>query len=289
MNISSASPELALAAFRAQALGALFSPGKHDQSFMSIFAGQLQELDAFPTDSSVTPNVASLNGRNMALFDPESAFSMMSDINERDISYKAQFAELSEMDNMLQGMEDAGDRLESTDMASSDQVLRDSLRTFVDLYNQWIDRFDEDLGKKGLLSATRAAHIAQYELEQSVEFHFNGAGKGIHGLSELGISIDENTHLASLDMGQLNAALAGNRPGVIQALQEFGANFSQSADLLTSEGNFVSSQLDNLHRAISFIKQNLDDWRQEFGTGDAAKPNPQVAQALLLYRQNYAA
>lgn len=289
MNISSASTELALATFRTQAMGALFSPGKNDQSFLSIFAGQIQELDGLSNGFSVTPNVASLNGRNMALFDPESAYRMMSDINGRDVSYKAQYAELSEMDKMLQGMEDAGNLLEKTDMASSDQVLRDSLRTFVDQYNQWIDRFDEDLGKNGLLSATRAAQMAQYELEQSVEFRFNGAAKGMYGLGELGISIDDNTHLASLDMEKLNAAMAGNRPGVIQALQEFGANFSQSADLLTSEGNFVPSQLDNLQRAISFIKQNLEDWRQEFGTGDAAKPNPQVAQALSLYRQNYAA
>ena len=39
----------------------------------------------------------SVSGRNMSLFDPESAFTMMSRINSLDATCKAQFSELSEM------------------------------------------------------------------------------------------------------------------------------------------------------------------------------------------------
>lgn len=294
MNPSTSSLSLSIATFRAQTLSMLLSSSENsDQGFMALLSGQLQGMDEAAASTPLpvlgdTPTGAT-TGRNMALFDPESAYRMMTDINSRDVTYKAQYAELSAMGQWLQDMESAGSRLGDITPTSSDDDIRTSLQGFVEQYNRWIERFDADLAANGLLAGTQAAQMAQYELEQSVEYRFNGASNGMHGLGELGISIDPNTNLASLDYNWLDSALAGNKPGVRSALQEFGANFSKSAGLLTAEGNFVPSQLDNLKRAIGYITANLADWQTEFGTGDPARPSRQAALALAAYQQHYVA
>ena len=60
---------------------------------------------------STTTQGLSPSGRNLSLFDPESAYRMMSVINTKDVTYKAQFSELSEMGTLVSGMQQAGQAL----------------------------------------------------------------------------------------------------------------------------------------------------------------------------------
>lgn len=139
----------------------------------------------------------------------------------------------------------------------------------------------------GLLAGTQAAQMSRHELEQSVKNIFNGANDGVHGLGDLGISVDPVGQTLALDSARLDAMLASGKQGVVGTLQEFGANFARSASLLNAGNNFIPRQLDNLNRAIHYIDGNGASLRAEFGTGDTAKPAGQVAQALAAYRQSY--
>lgn len=227
-------------------------------------------------------------GRNMALADPESAYRMMSLINDRDALYKAQYSELSRMGAAVATMQQAGAGLGGITEASSDSDIKAGLQGFVSQYNDWMQRFDPDMQNGGLLAGTQAAEISRYELEQSVKNRFNGADDGVHGLADLGISVAPGGSLA-FDSAKLDAMLASNRHGAVDALQEFSANFAKSASLLNSKNNFIPNQLDNLNRAISYISANNSAWQSEFGTGNAAKPSGQTARALAAYQQSYGA
>ena len=111
----------------------------------------------------------------------------------------------------------------------------------------------------------------------------NGASLGLQGLSDLGISIDPVTKLASLDTSRLDGVLASNKAGDVATVQEFSANFAKSAELLNSAGNFIPSRLGNLDRVIHYIADNKTALQEEFGLGDPAKPTGQVSQALAAY------
>lgn len=229
----------------------------------------------------------SLTGRNLALPDPESAYQMMTVINNKDVSYKAQFSELGQMSSSVLQMQDAGQSLGNIELSTSNDSIKLQLQGFVGQYNDWIKRFDPVIQKGGLLAGTQAAQASRFELEQNINNRFYGVKGGVHGLGEMGITIDPNTRLASLDTAKLDSLLATNKQGAVDAVQEFSANFSLSASLLNSDNNFFLKQLDNLDRAIDFIADNKDSLQIEFGTGNAAKPVGQVAQALAAYNRTY--
>ena len=226
-------------------------------------------------------------GRNMALPDPESAYRMMSVINNADVTYKAQFSELSHLKSYVAQMADAGQSLGNIMPSTANDSIGSQLQGFVTQYNSWVERFEPDMQEGGVLAGTQAAQVSRFELSQSITNIFNGAKNGVHGLKDLGIAIDPNTSMATLDAAKLDSILAGNKQGAVNALQEFSANFAKSANLLNSGGNFIPKQLDNLGRAIHFIADNAESLRTEFGTGSAAKPSDQVAQALAAYNRTY--
>jgi hypothetical protein len=226
-------------------------------------------------------------GRNMVLADPESAYKMMTVINKDDVSYKAQFSELSQMKSSVFQMQDAGQGLGNIALSTGNDNLKSQLNNFVGQYNSWIQRFNPDILQGGLLADTQAAQASRFELEQNVNNRFFGINDGVHGLSDVGITIDPNTRLAALDTTKLDSLLATNKQGVVDTVQEFSANFVKSASLLNSDGNFIVKQLDNLNRAIHFIADNKASLQAEFGTGNTAKPTGQVAQALSAYNQIY--
>ncbi len=228
------------------------------------------------------------SGRNTTLFDPESAYRMMTSINEKDVTYKAQFSELSEMKSHLAAMREEAQSLGGIDPAADASAIKSRLEAFAGKYNDWITRFDGDLRAGGLLAGTQAAQVAQWELEQSVESMFNGAAAGVRGLRDLGFTVDAATNLASLDGNRLDAVIAGNKAGVVDALSEFGADLARAAELLNSDNNFMLRQLDNLDRVIDYIGDNKTTLQAEFGLGDPAKPTGQVARALASYNQIYA-
>lgn len=295
MDISSAGITHRLALFQSQALGALF--GSNDSRAGDLFSTLLAQRTGLNKANSVLPSLFSPNaeakglsstGRNMALFDPESAYRMMSVINNRDVLYKAQFSELAHMKTGVTQMQIAAQGLGEITTNTPPAGVEALLQNFVASYNHWRESFNADVEQGGLLDHIQAAEVSLYELEQSVKYNFFGAQDGIHGLRDLGISIHPATHWAELDSKQLHRTLSANPTGGVRAIQDFSANFAQSARLLNSENNFIPNQLDNLKRAIHYIADHKAALTQEFGTGDPAKPSGQIAQALATYNQVYA-
>jgi hypothetical protein len=276
MNLSSTSISVSIANFRVQALTSLINSGDEAQgsSFGDIFSS---------LTGSGTGGASSATGRNLSLFDPESAYQMMTDINGREVKYKAQYAELNAIENYLPKIEQAGADLSGVDGADSTEAILAKVQSFIDQYNDWTERFRPDVQPGGVLQGTQAAEVSLYELEASVKNIFIGASDGFRGLADLGISIDPGTHKLSLDSAKLSAVLASDKQGAVDALDDFSANFAKSADLLASDGNFIRNRLDNLDRAIHYIGDHIAAWRQEFGTGDAAKPSGAIAKALAAY------
>ena len=227
----------------------------------------------------------SVSGRNMSLFDPESAYKMMTNINNKDITYKAQFSEMSDMKSAVASLEQAGKALGGINQSFDSEAIKTQLQAFAGKYNEWINRFDSTVKGGGVLAGTQAAEISLYELEQSVESIFNGAKDGLRGLRDLGFTIDQNTNLASIDTNKLDAVLAANKTGVVNAINEFSANFAKSAELLNSAGNFIPNRLSNLDRVIDYIHDNKPSLQAEFGLGDPAKPSAQINKALASYNQ----
>ncbi|UCV03585.1 hypothetical protein [Dechloromonas denitrificans] len=233
-------------------------------------------------------NGLSASGRNTLLFDPESAYRMMTAINTKDVTYKAELSEMSDMKSYLTTLQQEAANLATIDSTTGNAEIEQRLQAFADAYNGWINRFDDDLEAGGLLAGTQAATVSQWELEQSVENFFNGAKDGLHGMGDLGLTIDPVTNLASLDSKRLNAVMASNKTGVISTIDEFSANFAKSAELLNSPGNFIPNRLDNLTRVIDYIDDHKAALQAEFGLGDVARPTGQVAKALASYNAIHA-
>ena len=294
MTLSPTSILLGLASFRSQALGSLIAAGpdaKHDTRWQDVFQGFASDGASASSPSMMTKAAEikglSPTGRNPGLFDPESAYKMMSVINSNDISYKAQFSELSEMKTYVSQMQDAGRSLGDVSESTSNEALTSQLQHFVGQYNSWVQRFNPDMEQGGAMADAQAAQMSRYELDQSIKNPFNGAREGVHGLADLGISIDPNTKLASFDTARLNSLLTNNRKGAINTVQEFSANFAKSAELLNSAGNFIPNRLNNLDKVIDYFAEHKSDLQQEFGTGDVARPSGEIAQALAAYKQIY--
>ena len=124
MNISSASISLMQSQVLSSMMNSTFG-AKRDDSWATMFSLLIpnsaatsplasdplslltQGSNAFLGDSI---KGLSLTGRNMALADPESAYKMMTVINSKDVYYKAQFSELSQMKSYVFQMQDAGCR-----------------------------------------------------------------------------------------------------------------------------------------------------------------------------------
>lgn len=287
--------KLQMANIESQTLGALGSSalGSSQASGVASFADLLGAGQPAGTSSleSLLGNAASVSGtngvsaagRNMALFDPESAYQMMSTINAKSVAYKAEASEMGDMKAYVATLQQAAGQLGGTEVATGGEEIRSRVQAFADAYNGWMQRFGSELQDGGLLAGTQAAKVAQWELEQSIANPFNGAQDGLHGMADLGLSIDPLTKLATVDNARLDAVLANDKTAAIGALHEFTTNFTKSAELLNSAGNFISNRLDNLSRAISYIDTNLSSLQAEFGLGDPARPTGQVAKALANY------
>ncbi|ADL55589.1 hypothetical protein [Gallionella capsiferriformans] len=290
-------PPDSITAFKAQALSFVINSsasarndGAWDGLFqMLVAAGSSDATLLTPSvgASSSVVNVKGLSatGRNTALADADSAYRMMSTINNMEIVFKAQYWELSQMKADVSQLQDAGKNLAGISSSTGNDSTKLRLLGFVGQYNNWVRRFAPDTQQGGLLAGTQAAEASQYELEQNLKNRFFGAGDGVQGMGDLGLMIDPVTHLASLDTARLESMQASNRQGVVNTVQTFGENFAKSAGLLVSDGNFFSKQLGNLDRGIHYIEDNTAALQQEFGTGDAAHPGGQVAAAWADYNR----
>ena len=288
----SSSFALRLAEFRSQTLGSLTSStfGASKANSPSAFDALLTAQDTASDPLSAFTALGSApglsaSGRNTALFDPESAYRMMSMINGKEVAYKAQFSELSEMKADLYQMQQEGIDLSGIDPAASAETIQARLQAFVDRFNDWDERFDPAMQTGGILASTQAAAVSRHELMASIENPFIGAKDGLHGLRDLGITIDRSTGQAVIDAAQLNAALTQNLPAVTRTVQAFGSHFARSSELLNSAGNFIPNRLNNLDRVIDYIDANASSLQSEFGRGDPARPSGEVARALADYNR----
>lgn len=232
-------------------------------------------------------NGISATGRNMSLFDPESAYRMMTNINTKAVNYKAESSEMTDMKAYVSALQREAITLGGTDASASGEEIQRRVQAFADAYNGWIQRFGSELQDGGMLAGTQAAKVSQWELEQSIANPFYGAKEGLHGMADLGLSIDPVTKLATVDNARLNATLANDKTAAMGALQDFTTHFAKAAELLNSDGNFINNRLDNLSRAIAYIDTNMTSLQAEFGLGDAAKPTGQVAKALASYNAKH--
>lgn len=296
MDISPTALTQNIANFKSQMIGLIFGSSANGKEsggdFLSTLQSQLGTASGKTSSppASLTANAKTnglVNGRNTALFDPESAFKMMTKINTREVLHKAEYTEMYKLGSEVEHIEAVGQHLSGVTPSTANSDIQEQLQNFTAEYNNLVQRFKPSVQTGGLLAGTQAAEVSLYELEQSVKNKFFGAKDGIHGLSDLGVTINPLTKLATLDTTKLNATLANNKQAAVSALQEFSANFAQSADLLNRKGNFITNRLDNLGHAIDFIADNKKSLQAEFGLGDPAKPNQQVAQALAAYNQAY--
>jgi hypothetical protein len=293
----SASLSARIASLQNDSINPLLGSGKGGNNFEALLgaigkqSGSSNPLSMLGLAGNNSPLSSALSsiGRNLSLFDPESGYRMMSNINNRDASYKAQFSELSEMKTDVAEMQQAGKDLVSGLESLDNDGIKAKLQAFADKYNEWVDRFDDTVKAGGVLSGTQAAEVSLHELEQGIENRFNGAMHGINGMRDLGLSIDPHTHMASFDMAKLDATLSSNREGAINTIGEFSSNFAKSAELLISSNNFIPNRLNNLDRVIDYIADNKASLQAEFGLGDPAKPSPLVARALAAYQQMFKA
>ena len=284
----SSSLALRMATFEAQSFKALLEVADGQAAAGVASLDWLTGADA--TSSTASDPLALFGGStlaascyNTALFDAQSGYKMMSVINSRDASYKAQYSELSAMQSAVAGLQRASETLGGVSATMDNATIKTQLQAFVAKYDDWIARFDATVKSGGVLAGTQAAEVSLYELEQSVENPFNGASDGFRGLADLGLTIDESTNLATLDASALDAALAANKEGAVNTLRQFAANFAKSAELLNSPNNFITNRLDNLDRVIDYVAANRSSLQAEFGLGDAAKPSSEVAKALAAY------
>ena len=284
----STSLKMRMAELQANSVNSITS-GVSGASFGSSAFDFLTSLTNTTTPSTTLPGL-SATGRNLSLFDPESAFTMMSTINSLDVNYKAQFSQLSEMKDAVSEMKQAGQTLgDVVDSTSENAEITSQLQAFVSKYNEWVTEHAGTVEAGGVLAGTQAAEISLYELRQSIENRFNGAMDGFRGLADLGLTIDPTTRLATLDASKLDAALASNKAGAVNTIDEFSANFAKSAGLLNSVSNFIPNRLANLDRVIDYISENKASLQTEFGLGAPAKISDKVAKALAAYNATYSA
>lgn len=284
-----ASLAVGLATLQAQSVGLLLG------SPLSVDAPLGNDWFSSPTTNSISlaqtgKSVSGLSatGRNLSLFDPESAYQMMTEINAREVRYKAQSAELSQMSNAAGALLESAQKLGSTvDDVTASASVHAQLQSFVTTYNDWISRFQDTIEPGGVLDGTQAAELSLYEFRQSIENPFNGAASGLHGLKDLGLTIDPTTHRASLDATRLDTVLASSHHGVIETIKAFSESFAQTATLLNADRGLIANRLSNLDYAIDYIADNKTSLQSEFGLGDPATPLPAIAQAIASYNRMY--
>ncbi|WP_410498806.1 flagellar filament capping protein FliD [Chitinibacter sp. S2-10] len=226
-------------------------------------------------------------GRNLALPDPESAYKMMSHINELGMQYPAQASRLSDMQSGVNMLLDAAKPLAQIDATADFASVKQQLQRFADQYNSWRMSFDTDVQDPDLLADTQAAHVSRYELEQSIVSPFHGATEGFRGVESLGLSVNPATGIARLDTAKLGEVWAQNPDGVAKTINEMGQHFSRSAELLVEKNNFFAKQQDNLARVIAYMDENKTKLQAEFGLGDPPQPSEQVARAYAEYQRTH--
>ncbi len=205
-------------------------------------------------------------------------------INRVDISFKAQFAALSELKSTLAQAQASAQDLTDIDGQTPDAQIKSRLLDFVATYNAGVERFAPAVAPGGVLEGSQEAARARFSTRRDIADPLIGAADGLRGgMSALGISVDPRTGLASIDEAQLDAVLARDTDADVYTIVDFAQTFMRTTAMLNSKGNQQDNQLTNLDRAIHWIADNRVSVETEFGPGEAARPNPAFAKAAAAY------
>lgn len=288
MDLSAKSIAGQIASMKTDALSQLLNP-QAGSSFdiAQLASGYINSQQGIQATKNVSgiPGLSPV-GRNPALSDPEAAYKMMTEINQRSVVYQAQSAVLSDMQSGVNRLSQSAAQLNNLSADSPLATVKSQLQSFADQYNSWRREFDADSQDPELLGNTQAAQAARHTLQTSISSPFHGANNGLQGLAALGLEIDPVTKMAKLNSETLEKTWGKQPADAAAAIHDFSSNFSEAANLLTSNGNFFQKQLSNLGRAIDYIHSNQTALQSEFGLGDAPKMSSRVAQALAEYQKS---
>jgi flagellar capping protein FliD len=273
--------------FKAQALQSLFSSdslNKNDILSPSSGANDIFEsmLATAKTTNAPTSTVPTGLDATQAFSRPGQ--NVVTIINRTDVSFKAQFSELSELKSTLAREGESAQQLASLDEKSSSAEIKSKLMEFIAAYNAGVNRFAPDVAQGGVLEASHEAERARFATRRDIADPLVGALDGLRGgMSALGVAVDPKTGLASIDETQLDNVLAQDTDNDVHTIVDFANRFAQTTAKLNSTGNAQDKQLTNLDRAIHWIADNRESIAQEFGPGAAAKPNNAFAKAAAAY------
>ncbi|WP_157670881.1 flagellar filament capping protein FliD [Chitinibacter sp. GC72] len=275
--------------FKTRTLSELNSqPATFDIS--SLAAGYISEQQSIHNlQVNTSQGISGLSplGRNLALSNPESAYRMMSHINQLGVIYPAQSARLSDMQTGVGELALTAKSLSKIDATADFASVKAQLQNLADQYNQWRRNFDTDLQDPELLVGTQAAQVARYELAQSIASPFHGAQQGIQGMAVLGLTIDPATNMAQLDTQKLSTVWSQQPTAAAAAVSDFASHFAQSATLLTEQNNFFAKQQANLAKVINYMDSNKTKLQQEFGLGDPPQVSAKIARAYADYQRRH--
>ncbi len=158
--------------------------------------------------------------------------------------------------------------LASVDTGRGDGELRAALQDFVARYNDWDATFDPYFEPGALLDDNQAGEVARYSLRREVGSLFHGAGNGgfAQGLTDMGVRIGADGQL-SVDPTAFDAALAADRQGAVQTLNNMARAFGEAATVLAADGHLLDRRIDNAERAVAWAADNQAGVEAEFGPG----------------------
>lgn len=162
----------------------------------------------------------------------------------------------------------ASQALASVDTGRGDGELRAALQDFVARYNDWDATFDPYFEPGALLDDNQAGEVARYSLRREVGSLFHGAGNGgfAQGLTDMGVRIGADGQL-SIDPAAFDAALAADRQGAVQTLNNMARAFGEAATVLAADGHLLDRRIDNAERAVAWAADNQAGVEAEFGPG----------------------
>ncbi|MGZ5818080.1 MAG: hypothetical protein ACXWJD_04970 [Burkholderiaceae bacterium] len=273
--------------FKAQALQSLFSSDSPNKNDLLSSTSGINDIFESMLAAAKTPN--SPTSTAPTSLDAMPAFSLpgqnvVTIINRADVSFKAQFSELSALKSTLAHEDESAQQLAGLDEKSSSADIKSKLMKFVADYNAGVNRFAPDVAQGGVLENSQEAERARFATRRDIADPLVGAMDGLRsGMSALGVTVDPKTGLASIDETQLDNVLAQDTDQDVHTIVDFAKQFAQTTATLNSTGNAQDKQLTNLDRAIHWIADNRTSVAQEFGPGAAATPNDAFAHAAAAY------
>lgn len=170
-------------------------------------------------------------------------------------------ARMAELGTASQGLAGFG-------ASSGGDEIKAALKDFIARYNDWDAEFDPYFEQGALLDDNQAGEVARYSLRREVGSILHGAGNGgfAQGLTDMGVRFTADGQLV-LDEAAFDAALAANRNGAVQTLNNVADAFGKAATMLASDGHLLDRRIDNAERALAWAADNQDKVEAEFGPG----------------------